>query len=189
MRPAQKKEGERGRVGGRGFTMVELMIVVGVTGLLAALAVPSYVKYLRRSRTVEATMNLRRIFDASEAYYQSEHARIDGGIVARQFPLSNPTTPATPQLCCAAGKCNPSTYAASWNSQTWSALNFSVDDPFLYAYQYDAAGTDSSANFTVTAFGDLDCNGSFSLFQRVGFVGPAGEVTGGAALYLLNEIE
>lgn len=172
-----------------GFTMIELMVVVLVMMLLTTAAVPSYVKYLRRTRTIEATMNLRRLFDASVSYFQAEHARVDGVIVSRQFPVSSPTNPVSPSVCCVHGKCDPRTYAASWNEPGWSALNFSVDDPFLFAYQYDAGGFDAAASFTATAFGDLNCDGRTSLFQRVGRVGANNAVLGAAGLYVLNEIE
>ena len=39
------------REGTRGFTLVELMIVVVIMGLLAAVALPSFSRYVRRSRT------------------------------------------------------------------------------------------------------------------------------------------
>ena len=63
-----------------------LMMVVMILGLLSVVAVPVLSRYLRRARTVEATMNLRKLYDSSVSYYESEHAQQNGTILARQFP-------------------------------------------------------------------------------------------------------
>ena len=152
--------------GAKAFTLIELMIVVAIIGILAAVAIPAFMKYIRRSKTVEATMNLRKIFDSSVSYYEAEHATSDGQIVARQFPTTNTWSPTTNCGTATGGKCNPATEAAAWRTATWAALNFSVDDPFYYSYQFRSAGTGSSATFSAEAQGDLDGDSTYSLFRR-----------------------
>jgi len=170
-----------------GFTLIELMIVVAIIGILAAVAIPAFMKYIRRSKTTEATMNIRKLFDSSVSYYESEHADRTGNVLAKQFPLAVGVTP-TAKCCTNSGeKCTPN--ASLWQDPTWASLNFSVDDPFYYQYQYDSLGTDTGASFTARALGDLDCDDSYSTFERVGKVDTQHNVTGGSGLYTNNDIE
>lgn len=56
-----------------GFTLVELLIVVAITGVLAALAVPAYTDYAIRSKVAEAVSLMTVARTAVDVYY-SEHA-------------------------------------------------------------------------------------------------------------------
>ena len=95
--------------GSKAFTLIELMIVVAIIGILAAVAVPAFMKYIRRSKTVEATMNIRKLFDSSVSYYEAEHATAAGAVVSRQFP--------TPQAWSPATNCGPDRTSQPLNSQ------------------------------------------------------------------------
>src|SRR5262249_25836046 len=147
-----------------------LMIVVAIIGILAAVAVPAFMRYVRRSKTGEAAMNIRKLVDSSTTYFMAEHVTSTGSLLARYFPGTAPASPSTsgsPGPCCP-NKCSPST--TLWTNETWVALNFSVDDPFYFSYQYNSSASNAAATFTASAFGDLNCDGTYSTFQRMGTV-------------------
>ena len=52
----------------RGFTLIELMIVVAIIGILAAIAIPNFVKFQCRSKQSEAKGSLKAIYTAEESY-------------------------------------------------------------------------------------------------------------------------
>ena len=147
--------------------------------LLAILVLVAYgyryvTEYVKRSKTTEATMQVRKLFDSSVSYYDAEHQ----GATPR-FPLSVGPTPSLDRI-------GPEPYGPDptlWEHPTWRALNFSVDMPSYYAYQYDSAGERLGATFTATAFGDIDGDGVYSVYCRVGEVEQANEIRGGAGLY------
>ncbi len=58
----------------KGFTLIELMIVVAIIGILAAIAIPNFLRYQAKSRQTEAKTNLGGIFVAEVSYY-GEQAR------------------------------------------------------------------------------------------------------------------
>jgi type IV pilus assembly protein PilA len=71
--------------GQKGFTLIELMIVVAIIGILAAIAIPNFLTYQLKSRQAEAKTNLQAI-KTSEVSFQAERGCYIGigveGVVA-----------------------------------------------------------------------------------------------------------
>ncbi len=65
MTPRQKKKAT-------GFTLIELMIVVAIVGILAAIAIPNFMRYQAKSKQSEAKVNLRSIYTSQNTYF-GEH--------------------------------------------------------------------------------------------------------------------
>src|SRR5205085_1607590 len=56
----------------KGFTLIELMIVVAIIGILAAIAIPNFIKFQARAKQSEAKANLKAVYTAEKAYYQEK---------------------------------------------------------------------------------------------------------------------
>jgi type IV pilus assembly protein PilA len=59
----RKKEGQKG------FTLIELMIVIAIIGILAAIAIPQFVSYRQKGYNTQAKGELKSFFTACQAYY------------------------------------------------------------------------------------------------------------------------
>jgi len=129
----------------RGFTLIELMIVVAIIGILAAVAIPAFMDYMKKSKKTEASLQLNKLAKNSKVLFNTN---------ASYSTTAETITPAA--ACClgAGKKCVVA--AANWTGAGWRTLDFQVDEPHLFQYVYTPAG--AGASFTAEAVGDLDCD-------------------------------
>lgn len=74
-----------------GFSLIELMIVVVIIGVLAAIAIPQYGVYVRRSRTAEATANVNSIAQYQEQYFSENNHYMKAGGNPAKVPTTSDT--------------------------------------------------------------------------------------------------
>ena len=118
-----------------GFTLIELMIVVAIIGILAAVAVPAFVNYMRKAKTVEAVEALDKIKIGAREYFVVDHWSAAGTLINKGFPTQ--ATLATGMITPCCQKCTNS--SSDWDTAGWEALKFGLTEPHYYGYYF--AGT------------------------------------------------
>jgi prepilin-type N-terminal cleavage/methylation domain-containing protein len=131
----------------RGFTLVELMIVVAIIGILAAIAFPAFSTYAKKSKYGEAELGLAQITQKVKIYKLNKSA----------MPPSTNTMPSTTACASSTGKTARTTQSTWQANAGWKALEFHQDQPGYFQYVYTNLGTTSGM---VQATGDLDCDGT-----------------------------
>jgi prepilin-type N-terminal cleavage/methylation domain-containing protein len=130
----------------RGFTLVELMLVVSIIGILSSVAIPEFGKFSYRARTAE-----RRTIMASIAHAMSD-VSLNRGAIPNTTGAWNP-----------AGA--PTTFKRTFDPQQpgWSLLPLEVEGQTYYSYQFVSINLPpAQPTLVIEAAGDLDGDGAQS---------------------------
>ena len=143
----------------KGFTLIELMIVVAIIGILAAIAIPNFLAYQARSRQSEARTNLGAVFVSEVAFFGENNRYSDFATIG--FTMAGTGNKYTYRSPIAAGTGGSGgaqgadIFLSNAGSQTSGGTNFA--DPggtTVSGAAVPAAGV--AGSFTATASGNID---------------------------------
>ena len=77
--------------GKKGFTLIELLIVIAIIGILAAIAIPTYLSYVNRAKDSEASTNLGAIYTDETAFTATNSFYISAGNLSNTTNGTLPT--------------------------------------------------------------------------------------------------
>lgn len=150
------------RKSSKGFTLIELMIVVAIIGILAAIAIPNFLRFQLKSKSSEGKVNVAAIRTAEESY----NAEFGRYVAAAGSPALTAVTSSKVVFADTGGT----------TTSSFSELGWAPEGNVFFSYAVSTATSPSL--YSISASADIDGNGTD---QSWGYIKALGTGTGIAA--------
>jgi prepilin-type N-terminal cleavage/methylation domain-containing protein len=135
------------RARARGFTLIELMVVVAIIGLLSSVAIPQFRRFQLRSKTAERALIMSSIDRAADDYFARESRYPTPG-AGNSSSINTAINPPLPPL--ATKRPMPLT------AGDWAKLNLRIDGNVYYSYWVQGSANGPIRDMYTYGIGDLD---------------------------------
>lgn len=142
----------RTRLKQSGFTLIELMIAVAIIGVLAAIAIPTYGRFVGKSKKTEANLALDMMMKNLRVWHlkNNDMPPSSATLLPDQAACTNPAN---------TGKTNQVLQSVWQLDPGFGALEFHVDEAGYYQYQWERI---DNLHGQATATADFDCDGTLA---------------------------
>lgn len=168
----------------KGFTLIELMIVVVIIGILAAIAVPAYQGYINNARTSEAGVQMGAIKIGVISNYEESQVAANGSyqtqtLVSGAARSHGDSVPAQTKT------------AGTFTNSGWVSIRFAPADALAFEYDIGVTTAPTGSNPTTanvaSARGDLKSGTGTLTVRDMTFTAGTNGVTAGAMRVVSNE--
>ena len=130
-----------------GFTLIEVMVVVAIIGVLAAIAIPMFMQHARKASSSEALLQLEKLARNATVYF-SEHGTFPQGTAAVQPGPDGDACKQTDKMHATLG---------DWTTDPiWRELEYNIAGRTKFSYHFEGKSAKSAKAWAVA---DLGCSG------------------------------